>query len=108
VHDTQHAPWASCLKCVFWPLAWPPSRAGASLHLCMTPHGPDTETFERATGSSDGPSQLPDDTLAFMFETHCTPRVTPAALGSPHIDRWDQSFPSLPNFPSILFNRLVV
>ena len=44
-------------------------RAGASLHVCMTPHGPDTATFEGAI-AKDGsvPEHLPDDTLAFMFE----------------------------------------
>lgn len=26
-----------------------PSAGGASMHLCMTPHGPDTKTFEAAT-----------------------------------------------------------
>ncbi len=39
---------------------------GASLHQCMTPHGPDTVTFEAAIGSeADAPQQL-GDTLAFM------------------------------------------
>ena len=27
------------------------TAAGASLHLCCTPHGPDTATFEAAVGS---------------------------------------------------------
>ena len=62
---------------------------GASLHLAMTPHGPDAGTFEAATapGASDAPARLPSDTLAFMFETHAPPRVTAAALASPHVDR---------------------
>ncbi|KAG2501039.1 hypothetical protein HYH03_000858 [Edaphochlamys debaryana] len=62
---------------------------GASLHLCMTPHGPDTQTFERASGGSgaDAPSHLGHETLAFMFETSAIPRVTPAALGCPNVDR---------------------
>eukprot|EP00877_Chromochloris_zofingiensis_P002326 jgi/Chrzof1/12094/Cz06g21050.t1 len=61
---------------------------GASLHLCMTPHGPDTRTFESAISSEqEQPAHLGRDTLAFMFETHLTPRVTPAALGSTCIDR---------------------
>ncbi|KAG2428612.1 hypothetical protein HYH02_014313 [Chlamydomonas schloesseri] len=67
---------------------------GASLHLCMTPHGPDTATFERAAGEGaaasaapDGPSHLGHDTLAFMFETTAIPRITPAALGCPAVDR---------------------
>lgn len=43
--------------------------AGASLHVCMTPHGPDTKTFESAISKdSSRPEHLPNDTLAFMFE----------------------------------------
>lgn len=60
---------------------------GASLHMCMTPHGPDTTTFEAASRGADAPSHIGRDTLAFMFETYVTPRVTPAALGAPNIDR---------------------
>lgn len=61
---------------------------GASLHLCMTPHGPDTSTYEAAVApGAEAPAHLPRETLAFMFETSLTPRVTPAALGSPCIDR---------------------
>jgi homogentisate 1,2-dioxygenase len=34
----------------------------------MTPHGPDTATFERAIepDASEAPGHLPPDTLAFM------------------------------------------
>ena len=33
---------------------------GASLHLCMTPHGPDTATFEQAIlPQAEQPQQLP-------------------------------------------------
>lgn len=62
---------------------------GASLHMCMTPHGPDTATFEKAVQEdSDGaPAHLPRDTMAFMFETADTPRITQGALASEHIDR---------------------
>lgn len=61
---------------------------GASLHLCMTPHGPDTSTFEKAIGiENESPRHLPKDTLAFMFETSLVPRLTPYALGAPNIDR---------------------
>lgn len=61
---------------------------GASLHLCMTPHGPDTSTYELAIQqANEEPRQLQADTLAFMFETNYMPRVTAAALGSPHVDR---------------------
>lgn len=39
----------------------------------MTPHGPDTATFEGAVAKdSSVPEHLPDDTLAFMFEVWTT------------------------------------
>ena len=41
---------------------------GASLHNCMSGHGPDAETFERAGNVELKPERL-DNTLAFMFET---------------------------------------
>jgi homogentisate 1,2-dioxygenase len=54
----------------------------------MTPHGPDTATYEASISQQQQqPSHLGHNTLAFMFETSLTPRVTPAALGSPCIDR---------------------
>jgi homogentisate 1,2-dioxygenase len=61
---------------------------GASLHSCMTPHGPDTATFENAVRpDNEAPSMLASDSLAFMFEFSMVPRLTPAALGAPTIDR---------------------
>lgn len=61
---------------------------GSSLHLCMTPHGPDTATFERAIqAGQDAPAHIGRDTLAFMFETDATPSVTAAAMGLSTIDR---------------------
>ncbi|KAE9459190.1 hypothetical protein C3L33_08906, partial [Rhododendron williamsianum] len=48
---------------------------GASLHSCMTPHSPDTKTFERIA-----------DTMAFMFESCLIPRVCQWALESPLMD----------------------
>eukprot|EP00798_Chlamydomonas_sp_ICE-L_P012659 gene12659-15892_t len=62
---------------------------GASLHTCMTPYGPDTDTFEKALHqeSHSRPQHLPNDTLAFMFETHFTPRVTAGAMSVPCLDR---------------------
>lgn len=41
---------------------------GASLHNCMTPHGPDAETFETASTATLEPVYQ-GDTLAFMFES---------------------------------------
>jgi homogentisate 1,2-dioxygenase len=41
---------------------------GASLHNCMSAHGPDVEAFEKAGGADLTPQRY-DDTLALMFET---------------------------------------
>jgi homogentisate 1,2-dioxygenase len=48
---------------------------GASLHSCMTPHGPDTTAFEKATNASLAPFKLPD-TMAFMFESNYLVKVS--------------------------------
>lgn len=52
---------------------------GASLHNCMSGHGPDAETFERASSAALKPQYL-DNTLAFMFETQLVVRPTRFAL----------------------------
>jgi homogentisate 1,2-dioxygenase len=52
---------------------------GASLHNCMSGHGPDAETFERATAAELRPQRI-QDTLAFMFETRLVVRPTRFAL----------------------------
>lgn len=61
---------------------------GASLHSCMTPHGPDTVSFEHAVreDADVNPVRIPRETLAFMFETNMTPRVTAHALSLPTLD----------------------
>ncbi len=41
---------------------------GASLHNCMSGHGPDAETFERASGADTSQPHHITDTMAFMFE----------------------------------------
>ena len=52
---------------------------GASLHNCMSGHGPDAESFERAAHAELQPVKLAD-TLAFMFETQLVVRPTRFAL----------------------------
>ena len=54
---------------------------GASLHNCMSGHGPDAETWERASEAELTPVYL-KDTLAFMFETGLAVRPTKFALES--------------------------
>jgi len=52
---------------------------GASLHNCMSGHGPDAETWEKARKAELKPVKL-DNTLAFMFETGLPVRPTKFAL----------------------------
>ena len=54
---------------------------GASLHNCMSGHGPDADTFERASSAELKPQHLAD-TLAFMFETQLVVRPTKYAMES--------------------------
>jgi homogentisate 1,2-dioxygenase len=54
---------------------------GASLHNCMSGHGPDAETFERASKADLKPHYI-DGTLAFMFETRLPVQLTRFALES--------------------------
>jgi homogentisate 1,2-dioxygenase len=53
---------------------------GGSLHSIATPHGPDSDVFSDATKAALKPVKLPDDGLAFMFETNQFLQVTKAAL----------------------------
>jgi homogentisate 1,2-dioxygenase len=52
---------------------------GASLHNCMSAHGPDRATFERATTAKLRPEKL-EDTMAFMFESRYPIEPTRYAL----------------------------
>ncbi len=60
---------------------------GASLHNCMSGHGPDAETFERATHADTSAPQRIADTMAFMFETRTLIHPTPQALALPQRQR---------------------
>jgi homogentisate 1,2-dioxygenase len=55
---------------------------GASLHNCMTGHGPDAETFEKASAADLSQPTRITDTMAFLFETRNVIRPTRAALES--------------------------
>ncbi|MBS0315940.1 MAG: homogentisate 1,2-dioxygenase [Proteobacteria bacterium] len=60
---------------------------GASLHNCMTGHGPDAETFEKASAIDTTKPQYVTDTMAFMFETPAVIHPTRFALESPQRQR---------------------
>ena len=53
---------------------------GASLHNCMTGHGPDADTFEKASNIDTGKPDYIKDTMAFMFETPAIIHPTRFAL----------------------------
>ena len=53
---------------------------GASLHNCMSGHGPDAETFEKAVAADSSKPHYITDTMAFMFETRLVIRPTRYAL----------------------------
>ncbi len=59
---------------------------GASLHNCMSGHGPDAETYERASSAELKPQYLAN-TLAFMFETRFAVQTTRYALESDTLQR---------------------
>lgn len=47
-----------------------------SLHLPMTPHGPETSVFKSASESELKPYRIKDTDYAFMFETHMLLRTS--------------------------------
>jgi homogentisate 1,2-dioxygenase len=58
---------------------------GASLHNCMTGHGPDAATFENASAADTRIPHKVDNTMAFMFETKLVICPTAQALSSPQL-----------------------
>jgi homogentisate 1,2-dioxygenase len=58
---------------------------GASLHNCMSGHGPDAGTFEKASSADLSKPDYIRDTMAFMFETRCAIRPTAYAMESPQL-----------------------
>jgi homogentisate 1,2-dioxygenase len=59
---------------------------GASLHNCMSAHGPDRASHEKASAAKLAPQYLAD-TLAFMFESRYLFEPTAYALSSPTLDK---------------------
>jgi homogentisate 1,2-dioxygenase len=53
---------------------------GASLHNCMSGHGPDAETFAKASAADTSRPGKVADTMAFMFETPAIIKPTQFAL----------------------------
>ena len=57
---------------------------GASLHNCMTGHGPDAATFDKASSADLSRPDVVTDTMAFMFESRAVIRPTSQALEAAH------------------------
>ncbi len=58
---------------------------GASLHNCMSAHGPDAATFEKASNADPSKPDVIEGTMAFMFETRKVIRPTRQALAAPQL-----------------------
>ncbi|MEU5272273.1 homogentisate 1,2-dioxygenase [Streptomyces hygroscopicus] len=68
---------------------------GGSLHNMMSAHGPDHETFLRASTAELAPHKV-DDGLAFMFETRWPITATRQALEADHLQkRYDEVWQGL-------------
>ncbi|WP_374108998.1 homogentisate 1,2-dioxygenase [Streptomyces sp. CC228A] len=59
---------------------------GGSLHNMMSAHGPDRETFDKASAAELRPQKV-DDGLAFMFETRWPVTATALAANADHLQR---------------------
>ena len=62
----------------------------ASLHNCMSGHGPDVASYEKAVAADTSKPQHVTDTMAFMFETRAVIRPTKQALEAKELqaDYW--------------------
>lgn len=59
---------------------------GASLHNCMSAHGPDADAFDNASKADLEPRKL-DDTMAFMFESRYLIQPTKFAMESQSLQK---------------------
>jgi homogentisate 1,2-dioxygenase len=70
---------------------------GASVHNSFSSHGPDAETFRRASTRELQPQKI-DDSLAFMFETRWPIVATELAMNAGHRQAgYDDVWADLPN-----------
>lgn len=58
---------------------------GFSIHNCMTPHGPDSQTYNKVIKEHLVPTYY-ENTLAFMFETDNPWMISEQALAAPFLD----------------------
>ncbi|KAL0482148.1 homogentisate 1,2-dioxygenase [Acrasis kona] len=60
---------------------------GASLHNCMSPHGPDRDTFEKASNAELVAEKVAGGSLAFMFESTYMINPTEWAMTQAPLDK---------------------
>jgi len=71
---------------------------GASLHSCMTPHGPDATSYDKAVADPCESPTYFSNGLAFMFETNHLLRLAAYASGHPCLDaEYGQCWSGLPD-----------
>ena len=66
---------------------------GVSIHNCMSAHGPDVASYDKASNAALKPHKI-EDTLAFMWESRYVFRPTKAALSAKELQKnydrvWD-------------------
>mmetsp|Transcript_12162 Transcript_12162/g.28120 ORF Transcript_12162/g.28120 Transcript_12162/m.28120 type:complete len:440 (+) Transcript_12162:27-1346(+) len=76
---------------------------GGSLHSCMTPHGPDANSFQAGYSMELNPVRLPDKDLAFMFESSFIFKTAPTAKAPllPLDDKYNDGWQGLKKMASL-------
>ncbi|HEV7613641.1 MAG TPA: homogentisate 1,2-dioxygenase [Steroidobacteraceae bacterium] len=70
---------------------------GSSLHNCMSGHGPDGATYEKASKADTHAPEYIDGTMAFMFETRAVICPSATALALPQLQQdYQQCWDTLP------------
>jgi homogentisate 1,2-dioxygenase len=74
---------------------------GISIHHCMSAHGPDAASWEKAARQELKPEKL-EGTLAFMWESRYVFRPTAAALKAPQLQKdYDRVWDGFRKRPSV-------
>lgn len=68
---------------------------GGSLHPVLSAHGPDSETFKRASTQELRPERVADNTMAFMFETSLSLKLAEWAVEEQQRDYVESSWSQL-------------
>lgn len=75
---------------------------GSSLHNCMSAHGPDAATFQKASSADTQAPEYLANTMAFMFETRAVICPTETALALPQLQRdYQRCWDTLPKLFSV-------